>query len=148
MPAFRNALSLTPRRAWRAYVAETSEEATGLRFRIAADPGFTGVWLSETSPFLTVGNSQADLSIGFNSCMVGHFPVLTISYQLFGTSTCSTLSIVAAPGFLEPLCISCSFHEVKCSGLDPLHVNCTGSFDCNPVPVQSSTWGRVKALYQ
>ena len=130
------------------YVAETSDEATGLRFRVAASPGFTGVWLAETSPFTTIGDSQTDLSIGFGSCMGGHFLALTISYQLFGTSTCSDLSIVAAPGFPEPLCTSCSFHEVRCSGLDPLHVNCSGSFDCNPVPVESSTWGRVKALYR
>lgn len=130
------------------YVAETSDQATGLRFGVAADPGFTGVWLAETSPFTTIGNSQTDLSIGFGACMAGQFLVLTIDYQLFGTSTCSNLSIVAAPGFLEPICTSCLFHEVPCSGLDPLHVNCSGSFDCNPVPVESSTWGRVKALYR
>jgi hypothetical protein len=130
------------------YVAETSDEATGLQFRVAADPGFTGVWVSDSSPFFTIGNSQTDLSIGFGACMVGHFQVLTIRYQLFGTSTCSKLSIVATPGFAEPLCTACSFVEVRCSGYEALHVNCSGSFDCNPVPVEPSTWGSVKALYR
>jgi hypothetical protein len=131
------------------YMAEWSDYgATGLRFRIAGSPGFTGVWLSETSPFVTVGNSKTDLSIGFGLCLTNRFLVLTMSYQMFGTSTCSQLSIVAAAGQREPICTACSFGEYPCYGYDPLHVNCGGSFECNPVSTEPSTWGRVKSLYR
>jgi len=130
------------------YVAETSHEATGVRFRIAASPGFTGVWVSETTPFFKLGDSQTDLSIGFGQCLDGHFLVLTMTYQLFGTSTCSTLSIGPPPGFPVPLCTSCVFHEVSCAPPGALHVNCQGGVNCNPVATEPTTWGKVKALYR
>jgi hypothetical protein len=131
------------------YIAEFSPDgATGLRFRVAASPGFTGVWLSEVSPFLTIGTSVTDLAIGFGHCMVGQAVVLTMRYQLFGTSTCSDLSIVAPPGFPQPLCSWCVFNEAPCNGFRPLHVNCAGPFECNPVATESATWGKVKALYR
>ncbi len=131
------------------YIAETSlYGATGLRFRIAESPGFTGVWLSEASPYHPIGTSRTDLSMGFGACLLGRFAVLTMTYQFYGTSTCSDLSIVAAVGQREPICTSCSFGEWPCEGYDALHVNCSGSFNCNPVLVESSTWGGVKALYR
>lgn len=131
------------------YVAEsTPYGATGLRFRIAESPGFTGIWLNETSPFATVGNSRTDLSIGFGICEVGQFTVLNMQYQLFGTSACSTLSIAPANGISEPICTGCVFSELPCIGYMSLHVNCDGSFDCNPVATEVSTWGSVKALYR
>ena len=131
------------------YVAEASSYgATGLRFRIAASPGFTGVWLGETSPFTKIGSSQTDLSLGFGACLVGHFAVLTVTYQLFGTSTCSNLAIAPASGFPVPICTGCQFDERLCLGYDPLHVNCSDPVNCNPVAVESVTWGQIKALYR
>jgi hypothetical protein len=132
------------------YVSETSISGdTGLRFRIAPSAGFTGVWISESSPFVKIGNSQTDLSIGFANCEVGQFTVLTAQYQLFGTSACGTLSIAPANGFPLPICTYCSFGEYPCEGFVPLHVNCGGSFNCNPpVSTEPTTWGRVKALYR
>lgn len=131
------------------YLAETSYEATCLgRFRVAASSGFTGVWLADASPFPKIGTSQTDLSVCFEACMVGQFLVVSITYQLFGTSTCSDLSIEAAPGFSEPICSTCSFHIVPCSGYDPVHVNCQGPFNCDPVATEATTWGQVKALYR
>jgi hypothetical protein len=130
------------------YVAEHSDEATALRFRVVASPGFTGTWVAETSPFYVIGTSPVDVSIGFGRCMQGQFLVLTMTYQMFGTSTCSELSIAAAPGLSQPICIYCSFHELPCSGYGSLHVNCSGTFECNPLATEPVTWGRVKALYR
>lgn len=121
--------------------------ATGSRFRVAASPGFTGVWLSETSPFTTIGNSQTDLSVGFGNCRDGRFVVLTMTYQLYGTSECSQLSFTPALGQTELYCLDCSF-GMECNGLYPLYVNCSGSHGCDPLPVESTTWGSVKALYR
>jgi len=69
--------------------------------------------------------------------------VLSVTYLLPGTSSaCSCLRIVPYPGD-EPyiVCNGCDFMELPCSGGGSLHVNCT-------VPVESTTWGRVKALYR
>ena len=131
------------------HVAEDSDRgATGIRFRIVGSAGFTGVWLSESTTYVTVGNSQTDLSMGFGECLFGRFSVLTVTYQMFGTSTCSSLEIAPAQGFPVSLCQSCIFHEEPCIDNRALHVNCSGSFDCNPLATQSTTWGRVKALYR
>ena len=112
------------------YVAESSVDgATGLRFRIAESAGFTGAWLNESTPYLSVGNTRTDFSVGFGQCMIGKFLVLVMTYQTFGTSTCSTLSIEAVQGFPEPLCSWCVFHELPCDGFDPLYVNCSGPLD-------------------
>ena len=80
--------------------------------------------------------------------MDNRFLVLTMTYELIGTSTCSELSIVAVPDFSEPICTGCWFSEEPCWGYDPVHVNCEGAFNCNPVAVEPTTWGRVKALYR
>lgn len=130
------------------YVAMTVSDADWVRFRVAASSGFTGVWLSDASPFFLLGSSQTDLGVAFNNCLGGTFLVLTMAYQLFGTSTCSELAIAPPVGFPVPFFDSCFFAEYPLWHNSPLHVNCDGSLDCNPVPVESSTWGRVKALYR
>jgi hypothetical protein len=129
------------------YVADYSwSGATGARFRIAASNGFTGVWLGETSPFTTIGTSPTDFSVGYGYCLTGAVLILKMTYQLFGTSTCSTLSVAPAAGFAQPLCAYCLFGEYPCDGFDDLHVNC-GS-NCDPVATEPATWGKIKALYR
>ena len=89
------------------------------------------------------GNSTTDLSIAYGASLVEPALVLTMSYQLFGTSdACSKLRIAPAAGFAAALCLeggSC-FYETPCR-TGGLHGNC-------PVAAESSTWGRVKALYR
>jgi len=117
--------------------------ATAVRFMTVASPGFTGVWLGETSSFTRVGKSTTGISVGYGACITTPALVLTVSYQFFGTSSaCSQLSIAPETGFLHALCFSGGgcFSDLPCQGLGSLHVNCT-------VPVESTTWGRVKALY-
>jgi len=126
------------------YIVHDMFGGTGIRFRIAPSAGFTGVWLSETSPFVTVGNSGSDLSIGYGSCLFGPVLVLTVTYQFFGTSSaCSEAHISPPPGFGCVLAASygCAFVEICVYDLGVLPVNC-------PIAVESTTWGRVKALYR
>lgn len=68
--------------------------------------------------------------------------VLTMSYQFFGTSgACSQITIGPAPGILVPFAISLGcWDPVECEA-GTLRVNCT-------VATESTTWGRVKALYR
>jgi hypothetical protein len=129
------------------HVVMTVGDADWVQFRVAASPGFTGVWMADASPFVLVGSSQTDLTVVFNNCKVGRFLIVTITYQLFGTSTCSELAIAPPVGFTEPIYDSCSFTFYPLFNNSPLHVNCSGSFDCNPVAVEPTTWGQVKALY-
>jgi hypothetical protein len=134
-------VDISPRTA-NIYVAVIgSNGATGVTFRVAPAPGFTGVRLSEASSFQTVGSSPTSIAVGYGSCLVGDFVILTVTYQLFGTSSCSSLTISAPQGHTIPICTPCSFADVPCDGFDALQVNCT-------VPVESTTWGQIKALYR
>lgn len=129
------------------YVVETAYISLAVWFRVAASPGFTGVWLSDATPYTKTGSSQTGLGVHFSRCLSGRWLVATITYQLFGTSTCSQLAIAPGEGLAFPICFDC-FDELPCFNNNPLYVNCDGSFNCNPVATEPSTWGRVKSLYR
>ncbi len=129
------------------YVVETADISVAVWFRVTASSGFTGVWLSDATTYSKTGSSQTGLGVHFNKCLSGTWLVATITYQLFGTSTCSQLAIAPGEGLAVPVCFDC-FDELPCFNNTPLHVNCNDSFDCNPVAVEPSTWGHVKALYR
>lgn len=126
------------------YVVHTDfDYGTGVRFATIADPGFTGVWLGDASSYYPLGNSTTDLSIAYGACLAAPVLVVTISYQMYGTSAaCSRLRIAPAAGFSAAICLSGGgcWSENACQ-TGTLHVNC-------PVATEPSTWGRVKALYR
>lgn len=126
------------------YVAGYLFGSTGLRFSIKPTSGFTGVWLGDTSPFAKIGQSPTDIAIAFNDCIYSSsFVVLTISYQLFGTSAaCSELRTAPADGFSSAISLStgCGFAEVPVKTVSSIRISC-------PVATESTTWGQVKALY-
>lgn len=123
------------------YVAHFDTPATtSCSFRIAASSGFTGVWLSDSSNWTTVGTTQAGFSFTYGTCMVGSNVIVKMAYQLFGTSNCSALSTTNHP-IVVPGVIACDrcFSEYPLP-FNSLAVNCAS-------PVLPSTWGNVKALY-
>jgi hypothetical protein len=125
------------------YVVHDMFRGTGIYFRIAPGAGFTGVWLGETTAFVKIGNSGSDISIGYGACLTGPYLVLTISYQLFGTSAaCSAVQVAPVAGLPCVFVNSgCGFVELCVYDLGEVHVNCA-------VPTEATTWGKVKALYR
>jgi hypothetical protein len=117
-------------------------------FKIAPSVGFTGVWLSETSPFLVMGTSPNGIRIAYGGCEDLPVLILEVSYTVFGTSEdCSNLTVIAHPEEDQrgPLIVDCNFDFIIASG-GRLIINPTPQ--CPPVPVESSTWGKLKALYR
>lgn len=116
---------------------------TGSEFRTEADAGFTGVWLSETSPWspYVIGTSPTGVAIAYAQCVMSDIIVIKATYLLTGTSApCSRLRVVPSPGHDLVVCSGCHFVDGPC-GAGSLAVSC-------PVPVEETTWGRVKALYR
>lgn len=128
------------------YVVEkgTFPGATGSRFSIKPSAGFTGVWLSDASSFLPFGQSPTDLSVVYGACIPPPILVVTMTYQLFGTSApCSELHVAPADGqkWVVAPDVGCFFTEDIITDLGRLEVNC-------PVATEPTTWGKVKALYR
>ena len=115
----------------------------GISFRIERSAGFTGTWLSESSPFtVVVGNSQTGVAISYGVCKTPPVLLLDIMYFAHGTSgPCSSLASTAHPPSPSGRIEVNTCMEGVLAEPGRLRVNCT-------VPVESTTWGQVKALYQ
>jgi hypothetical protein len=141
--------------------------ATASRFKIQTGPGATWTYLSEVHHFATTqGNTQDGISICYGRCVgSGDQPLLvTINYMSYGTSSgCSRILVVPHPSAQTVEAIRCDMVPVQtfvgdlvietgggCGcGKDPHTFPGTPqSFDCDPVPVATSTWGGIKALYR
>ncbi|HKW14439.1 MAG TPA: hypothetical protein VJS69_08140 [Candidatus Krumholzibacteria bacterium] len=118
--------------------------ATGVRFSTEPTAGFTGVWLGDATSYFKMGTSPTDIAVGYAACIPPPILVITMTYQLYGTSApCSELRIAppaCCSGVVAPD-VDCSFGEGQITDLRSLHINC-------PVVTEPTTWGRVKALYR
>jgi len=140
--------------------------ATGCRFRIQAGPGMTMTYVSETHDFpMTIGDTQTGMTVCYNTCLPGPlYRMAAITYMAYGTSACAELRIVPHPGSESVEERDCNFQTnggVLVQNLkvatNPDCLTCPPvfsypgpgiPFDCSPLPVEESTWGRIKALYR
>jgi hypothetical protein len=122
-----------------------------VNFRLTASAGFTGAWVEDALPagMFAIGTSPDGITIDYRACRTGDASILRVTYQLFGTSSpCSFLQVSAPPGvdFIEAW--DCSFWRDDLPG-GKLLMNPNETCPCEePVPVQETTWGGVKALYR
>lgn len=143
--------------------------AVASRFKLEANAGMTMTYVSETHAWpSTVGNMRDGMSVCYGSCQVGDVVLGTITYQGYGTSnSCAqlivkphpdaeTLDIVTCGN--EPQLVTTAHFEVMEDmwGCGTCNIHDPGTsydgdpqvFGCTPVPVRSSTWGAIKAMYQ
>lgn len=123
--------------------------ASSLDFRIAQSPGFTGVWLDESTTHLFLGTSPSGIRFAYGGCLPLPTRVLEVHYTTFGTSEeCSYLELVGHP---DEICGSNAICAFDCEF--QYHVPIGVRLIINPnaecsVPVASTTWGKIKSLYQ
>jgi len=137
----------------------------GSRFRVSLDPGVTLTYISETHTFpMTLGDTQSGISICYGVCMVPLEVLVTITYMYYGSSvTCPRLRVLPHPDAETIEVINCLGTPEGARAQDMFVVAPNGAcgcptqtafpgmpktFTCTPVPVQSKTWGAVKALYR
>ncbi|UCG53348.1 MAG: hypothetical protein JSW58_07285 [Candidatus Latescibacterota bacterium] len=135
-----------------------SQGATGSRFAAPMSSCMHLVtWLSDTAVFSgTVGNSQDGVSIDYDQCITGNFQILTINYFVQGyTEECCWYGIEPDPGASsgQVEVVDCEDQVVFVLGMDDLinsSANCACLMPpfCYPVAIESSTWGKIKALFQ
>jgi hypothetical protein len=130
------------------YIVYTAyASVTGVEFWAPKPSCFTAVYLSDTMPFpVTIGNSQAGVSIGLGSCRQPPVHVLTINYFAYGTTPADCqYRTLPHPVTGEIYMVDCADNLISLTQginfINPPEANCEG------VPVGTSTWGSVKSLF-
>jgi hypothetical protein len=112
-------------------------------------------WLGDNlaEPWLTLGTTQSPggLSIAFGECRSLPIYLGHITFAGVPSEVCCALFAGAPADFLDydtAVVVDCAFDDHDASGSRVL-LNADSSCPCQqPLAVQESTWGRVKALYR
>lgn len=122
---------------------------TACQFSAPTPACLLATYLSDITVFsVNIGDSQNGISIGFGACEVA--PTHVLSLRFFGvgaTGDCCYFKVLPHPDseFGEIEATDCAFISVFPTGGEAI-INPTASCDCN-VANETSTWGKVKALY-
>jgi len=97
---------------------------------------------------ITLGNSQSGVAIAYGTCRTGTFLLMRILYYAHGQSD-PCCYYPALPDPREPgdiLATDCQFEVHPMSGSSVV-INPNVTCDCT-VPVEDTSWGRIKSLYR
>jgi len=125
-----------------------SAGTTGSRFKVDASASNTTVtFLNPTIGFVATGSAATDITVGYGTCLIGSGIVVG---QLFlgggSPSPTGCLKVSPAEAYPNVINIACDFQEISATGGEACFGGVAGH--CPGTPVQSSTWGQVKALYR
>ena len=131
----------------------TSGNVTASEFSAPKPACWTNaVWLSDTEAFEMPGTSQTGKSIGYGVCITvpRAIHILTINYFVQGSSPPCCLYPLRGHPYGDPdhpMVADCNNQGHPAQGLVAT-INGDATCPCGyPVPVEETTWGRVKALY-
>jgi hypothetical protein len=129
--------------------------STASQFKVNDTTGF--IASSQTTPYLSIGTWNVDLSLAYGGCVVGDHVLMTLNFFVIAPpASCSAqLAIVPAPGSPIPGSVALVDCAVPSGNLKPASAgsmyfldNCIDPSACNPTATSSKTWGGVKALYR
>jgi len=127
---------------------------TASRFMIQ-DNGTGLVWILDELQHggtLAIDNTNIGGSFAYGECVTTDFNFVNVLYTGQGTADiCSSLEVVPDPkgpwGTIDA--VTCSPKELFTADSSTLTVNCPNEDRCEGVlPVESTTWGQIKALYE
>jgi hypothetical protein len=133
------------------YFLSGASESTGVRFAAFKPACWIGAsWAGDNSPYISIGTTQTDYSLGLGACMHGTVYLGKTAYVVSGTGTpcCQVEAGISVDHhFVYTIC---NFGELPLSpGGAKVTINPNASCPCQvPVAIESSTWGRVKSLYR
>ena len=129
------------------YVFHMNSPATTASEWMIYTPGWT--YLGEQADFeLVIGNSISGVAISYGDCLNGNFKLMTINFFGSNANNCLLLGIVPSPTKAGVRTVDCSSNSFFISGgWGRINADATCQ-DCNPPdPVEQSTWGQIKSLY-
>jgi len=132
----------------------TNTGAMASQWRLETPSGWAPIRLSVTPqvPFLSLGDIDTDYSVAYINCQTGSFPIATVSYFGSGNSTgCEYFSILPAADSLAVGIIECvdeTFEYIPRGGQARTHNLAIDPGCACTVPIEETTWGRIKSLYE
>lgn len=140
------------------YLFQTGDASgTAVQFKARIPDCWTGAtWVADriATPYLSLGNSQSDLSVAYTRCEEPPILIARIDYFSTGQSSpCCNLEITAAPHTDGVTVVGCDFAPHIAEVGHIVVVNETAACPCgepatDPVSVEKTTWGRIKAMYR
>jgi hypothetical protein len=118
-----------------------STGATGSRFKVIFPAG--SVFIAFNTAFTTVGTLTSDVSVQYDECLTG-----TIVLGSMVTILNPGMMSVAPVNSLTTVTYTDCSHEDKYASAGQASVGAAFDPCLPPDPVESSTWGKVKALYR
>jgi len=152
------------------YVAhQFSSPALGVRFMIDYS-GSTLTKVGEYSPRVWVGDSASGVTICYGACL-SDWSILVLTVNFFGagtTPTCTSITVQPHPEDGQILALDCSWNLMFPTGgaavINPdASCYCTACLACGKetgetqpaedhfcawAPVEQTTWGQIKAMYE
>jgi hypothetical protein len=138
-------------------VHKNTAGAASVQFRVVTGGDFTGVYVGHATPFSNVlGDPLSGFTVGYEACLSSDILVTTMTWSCSGDSPpCAWLEVVASSGQPDDtvLAVDCSGASLAGEGavmsVNPVPGVCLVAAGCiKPLPVERTTWGHVKALYQ
>ena len=114
---------------------------------------FLGLWLADQSGYQLIGDSQRGVQVSYGGCVATPGVILTVVYFCQGTSGCTSVEL--APAFNQPIETRGCSNELFYPVTRQLCVNSVfviddsgfgGICECT-IPIEYTSWGRVKALF-
>lgn len=126
--------------------------ATGSQWRIQTSGDFTCTYTGEVIQVPTSsGDTQTGLTASYGACLASDILIATINYFCMGTSpTCARIDVVGHPTSVsgEVEVTDCGYVTHQAQGWSIIMNNDGTCGFCQPHPVESTSWGSVKALYR
>ncbi|HEU4365307.1 MAG TPA: hypothetical protein VFT13_07560 [Candidatus Krumholzibacteria bacterium] len=123
--------------------------AAGSSWRIENTSGMAGLG-STCGQLVISGDVFTGISVSYGGCLAGTFPICQVellSLTAGPIPDCYQLNVRGYPGD-TPLVSDCSDNETPATGgFFTFDIEGKPCWDCT-TPVESSTWGRVKAMYR
>lgn len=147
------------------FVVQTGASAGASEFQLMPRDGASVVYLAESIPPGSAGNmGRADtgVAVSYGGCMSPPIHVLTVFYEGFGLSaTCGEIAMLNDPRsrYVNPghvayvTCGGPGEAQIQWAEAGNAVVNADASCACGTdpgggqTPVETATWGKVKALY-
>ena len=143
--------TLTPATTTVYVVHINTAAATACQFALAAPTGLVHVATVGGTGTLLLGNAQDGAGVAYGSCRGGPIYVAMVIYAGAVVTPCDLITVVDDPTANPP-----GIWMADCTSPDPVQFAITtggsaifsdGTCDCN-VPVEDTSWGQIKSLYQ